>query len=65
MRKLSQRTALNVRLDGLLRQRLKKEAKSNRCSLNAEIIFRLQQSFDVPKLSKAIADRVVEELRHA
>jgi Arc-like DNA binding dprotein len=45
-----------------LRRRLEREAKWHRRSMNAEIVNRLQESFDVPDHAGAIAEDVVSEI---
>ncbi|HVI11401.1 MAG TPA: Arc family DNA-binding protein [Pseudolabrys sp.] len=45
-----------------LRRRLEREAKWHRRSMNAEIIHRLQESFDLPDHAAAIADDINSEL---
>jgi hypothetical protein len=45
-----------------LRRRLEREAKWHRRSMNAEIVSRLQASFDIPDYAGAIAQDVVSEI---
>src|SRR5258708_29947046 len=44
-----------------LRRRLERQAKWHRRSMNAEIVARLQQSFDLPDQAQEIADAVSAE----
>jgi hypothetical protein len=45
-----------------LRRRLEREARWRRRSMNAEIVSRLQESFDIPDQTQDIADAVSSEL---
>jgi len=45
-----------------LRRRLEREAKWRRRSMNAEIVSRLQQSFDIPDQAGAIASDIASEI---
>jgi len=45
-----------------LRRRLEREASRHRRSMNAEIVHRLQESFDLPDHAAAIADDINSEL---
>src|SRR5258708_17154378 len=45
-----------------LRRRLERAAKWNRRSMNAEIVVRLQQSFDLPDQAQDIASAVTGDL---
>jgi len=45
-----------------LRRRLEREAKWHRRSMNAEIVHRLQESFDIPDQAGAIASDIVSEI---
>jgi hypothetical protein len=45
-----------------LRRRLEREAKFRRRSMNAEIVHRLQESFDAPDYAGSIAQDVVSEV---
>jgi Arc-like DNA binding domain len=45
-----------------LRRRLEREARWHRRSMNAEIVHRLQESFDIPDHAAAIADDINSEL---
>jgi len=45
-----------------LRRRLEREAKWRRSSMNAEIVKRLQESFDIPDQAEAIAADIESEL---
>src|SRR5262249_16235793 len=54
--------AVMTRIPEGLRRRLEREAKWHRRSMNAEIIHRLQESFDLPDHAAAIADDINSEL---
>ena len=54
--------AVMTRIPEGLRRRLEREAKWYRRSMNAEIIHRLQESFDLPDHAAAIADDINSEL---
>ena len=45
-----------------LRRRLEREARWHRRSMNAEIVNRLQESFDIPDHAGAIAEDIVSEM---
>jgi hypothetical protein len=45
-----------------LRRRLEREANRHRTSMNAEIVKRLQESFDIPDQAGAIASDVASEI---
>ena len=45
-----------------LRRRLEREAKWHRTSMNAEIVKRLQESFDIPDQAQAIAGDIVSDI---
>jgi Arc-like DNA binding domain len=45
-----------------LRRRLEREARWHRRSMNAEIVHRLQESFDIPDQAGAIAQDIVSEI---
>src|SRR6516164_7520126 len=45
-----------------LRRRLEREARWHRRSMNAEIVHRLQESFDIPDHAEAIASDITSEL---
>src|SRR5262249_47165904 len=45
-----------------LRRRLEREARCHRRSMNAEIVHRLQESFDIPDHAGAIAADITSEL---
>jgi Arc-like DNA binding domain len=51
-----------TRIPEKLRRRLEREAKWRRRSMNAEIVSRLQESFDVPDQAGAIASDVASEI---
>ena len=50
-----------VRLPDGMRTRLAAEAEANRRTMNAEIVFRLQESFTATQLD---ADRLAEQIRY-
>ena len=58
-RKPSDIIKLQLRLPEALRRRLERAAAHSEHSMNAEIVLRLEQSFLVPELEKAI-DRAAE-----
>ena len=45
-----------------LRRRLERQARWLRRSMNAEIVHRLQESFDIPDQAEAIASDIVSEI---
>ena len=49
---------LMTRLPERLRRRLERAASANQRSMNAEIIYRLEQSFEVSEQAAAVADAV-------
>jgi hypothetical protein len=51
-----------TRIPEKLRRRLEREAKWHRRSMNAEIVNRLQQSFDIPDQAREIASDVASEI---
>jgi len=51
-----------TRIPEKLRQRLEREAKFRGRSMNMEIITRLQQSFDIPDQTEAIASDIASEI---
>jgi Arc-like DNA binding domain len=51
-----------TRIPERLRRRLEREAKWHRRSMNAEIVHRLQESFDGPDYAGAIASDVASEI---
>jgi|SRR5215831_4475686 len=51
-----------TRIPERLRRRLEREAKWHRRSMNAEIVHRLQESFDIPDQASAIASDITSEL---
>jgi hypothetical protein len=51
-----------TRIPERLRQRLEREAKFRGRSMNMEIIYRLQESFDIPDQTSAIAEEVASEI---
>ena len=57
-RKVTDTVQLNLRFSEALRRRLERAAKNNDCSLNAEIVDRLEKSFDLPDLTNAVAEAV-------
>jgi hypothetical protein len=57
-RKPTDTVQLNLRFSEALRRRLERAAKNNDCSLNAEIVDRLEKSFDLPELTKAVTAAV-------
>jgi Arc-like DNA binding dprotein len=52
-----------TRIPERLRQRLEREAKFRRRSMNMEIVSRLQESFDIPDQASAIASDVASEIQ--
>src|SRR5215831_18281007 len=52
-----------TRIPEKLRRRLEREAKWHRRSMNAEIVHRLQESFDLPDQAGAIASDVASEIQ--
>jgi Arc-like DNA binding domain len=52
-----------TRIPERLRQRLEREAKFRRRSMNMEIVSRLQESFDIPDQASAIAEDVASEIQ--
>jgi hypothetical protein len=54
--------AVMTRIPEKLRRRLEREAKWHRRSMNAEIVHRLQESFDIPDQAGAIASDVASEV---
>src|SRR5262245_46464306 len=51
-----------TRIPEKLRQRLEREAKFRGRSMNMEIVTRLQESFDIPDQTSAIASDVASEI---
>jgi len=51
-----------TRIPEKLRQRLEREAKFRGRSMNMEIVTRLQESFDIPDQTRAIASDVASEI---
>jgi predicted HicB family RNase H-like nuclease len=62
-RKPTELRPLMIRIPEALRRKLEKEAARNDSSMNAEIIHRLEQSFDQPTLAEATATAVVEKMK--
>src|SRR5262245_42202275 len=54
--------AVMTRIPERLRRRLEREAERHRRSMNAEIVHRLQESFDLPDHAAAIAEDINSEL---
>jgi DNA repair exonuclease SbcCD nuclease subunit len=54
--------AVMTRIPEGLRRRLEREAKWHRRSMNAEIVSRLQESFDLPDHATALAEDINSEL---
>jgi hypothetical protein len=54
--------AVMTRIPEGLRRRLERDARWHRRSMNAEIVNRLQESFDVPDQAGAIAQDVISEI---
>jgi hypothetical protein len=57
-RKPTDTVKLQLRLEEGLRRRLEREARWRRRSMNAEIVSRLQESFDIPDQAQGIAEQV-------
>jgi hypothetical protein len=51
-----------TRIPERLRRRLEREARFRRRSMNAEIVHRLQESFDIPDQAEAIVQDIGSEL---
>jgi hypothetical protein len=54
--------AVMTRIPEGLRRRLEREARWHRRSMNAEIVHRLQESFDIPDQAGAIAQDIISEI---
>jgi Arc-like DNA binding domain len=61
-RKLTDTVQLKLRFEEGLRRRLEREAASHNCSMNAEIVSRLQASFEQPMLTKLMENAVMGAL---
>ena len=64
-RKLSETVQLKLRFPEKLRQRIESAAARNKQSMNAEIVHRLEQSFqkdDAPGIAEAAATTALEKL---
>jgi hypothetical protein len=63
-RKPADMVQLNLRFSETLRRRIEREAARHGWSMNAEIVARLEQSFSVPELARAITadlDKKIEQ----
>jgi hypothetical protein len=63
-RKPTDTVKLQLRLEEGLRRRLEREARWRRRSMNAEIVSRLQESFDIPDQAQDIASEVSSEVSY-
>jgi hypothetical protein len=69
VRKLTDTVQLKVRLSEGLRRQLEDAAARHRCSMNAEIVARLQLSLQksqdaITELAKMLLDSVPDDVRH-
>jgi hypothetical protein len=69
VRKLTDTVQLKVRLSEGLRRQLEDAAARHRCSMNAEIVVRLQLSLQrsqdaITELAKMLLDSVPDDVRH-
>jgi hypothetical protein len=64
-RKLTDTVKLQVRLSERLRRRLEQAAKHNKCSMNTEIVDRLDASFTKEELEKALGDTSEQAIHSA
>jgi plasmid stability protein len=62
-RKPTELRPLMIRIPEALRRKLEKEAARNDRSMNAEIIYKLEQSFTLPEQAEATATAVLEKWR--